>query len=755
MVSLNENPRFVAEDGVFAIWGATRADGQGSDVSLKGSLGNRVGGEMILCVGRWQDTNHGWTFVVDKCRSATPKTAEGIKKFLENRVHGIGPVFAQAIVDSFPVDKVFDIIDEDPTVLYDIKTKSGRTISRKQVDGVIAAWDDVRQIREIEAFLFSFDVDQWLAVKLYERYGHEVIGVLERDPYVITRMRGVGFKTADRIALSMGVPKDDPKRLEAGILYVLEEAEAQGHSYLPDNELELDVADILKVSDPQIIENACRALAREGLLTVEDTKDGQIFYRTTTYERELELAQRIRAMVAGHAAFEKLPDRPQPPEGMTAEEAKLPTDEQWGAVELAFTSRISILTGGPGTGKTQTTRALIDAIIHTTLGPDRAKARILLGAPTGKAARRMTELTGHAAQTIHRMLAWSPQEGTFLHDASNPLAADLVIIDEASMLSLDLALRVIRAIGPRTHLVLVGDADQLPPIGAGKPLDDMLGSGVIPATRLTRIFRQAAKSMIITNAHRMNNFDASRHPHEPYTSVEDARSDTGMDDMINDFFFIRRKEPETIVPTIVEVFTQRVQNLARLRGIELDPIRDVMVLAPQNPGKAGIGAINEALQDAVNPRGMRIPGPRQIRVGDRIQQQKNNYDLGVMNGETAQVESYDETDKVAVLRLDDAEQTRINVSLADLETFKVAYAMSVHKSQGSQFKCVIVVCAMTHHRMLNKPLLYTAVTRASDVCVMIGQHHALMAGLRKTSLDGRNSLLQMRIREAAMSGELF
>ncbi len=451
-------PRYVSPDLEFAVWSATRGErSDGEELTLTGPLGHAGAGDQLVCAGAFSEhKRYGWQFTVETFRSALPRSAEGVVRWLTTRVPGIGPVFARAIVAHFGADEVFAELDRNPERLREVRTRSGRKISQKSIERAIDAWREVATIREVETFLFSHGISAGLAGRLVRTFGDEVVAVLEHDPYRLIELPGVGFTIADRIARSLGVEPDAPQRLRAGLQFVLEGAEADGNTFLPLAELWPRAGKLLEVADVEPIESAVRALAAEGEVVVEDDR----IYRTELWEMERRLAR----LLARRAAAE-------PDELFSAESRpkELVSEEQWAVVELVRTRSLVLLTGLPGAGKTHTQRVLVDVA-------RRARRRVLLCAPTGKAARRMRDLTGHEAMTIHRALGYSPIEG-FQRDEDDPLSKsyDLIIVDEASMLSLELADAFFRAAGD-CHVLLVGDTDQLPPIGAGRVLADLVDS---------------------------------------------------------------------------------------------------------------------------------------------------------------------------------------------------------------------------------------------------------------------------------------
>ena len=469
-------PRYVSPDAEFAVWSATLGEERdGEPVTLTGALGHVTPGDQLVCTGAYAEhPRYGVQFVVASFHSTLPQTSDGVALWLMTRVPGVGRTFARAIVEHFGAENVFAELDRNPERLREVRTKAGRAISRKAVERAVAAWREVATIREVESFLYSHRISAGLAARLVRQYGDDVVAVLTGDPYRLTELPRVGFKIADRIARTLGVELDDPQRLRAGLSFVLEEAEANGNTFLLLDELWHDAGRLLGVGEPEPLEAAVRALVLAAELVVERER----VYRAELWEMERRL---------GHALGERA--RAEPAELFA--EPRRPevdvSDEQWGVVDLVRTRRLVLLTGLPGSGKTHTQRVLVDIA-------RRARKRVLLCAPTGKAARRMRDLTGHEAMTIHRALAYSPLEDVFQRGELWPLSDDydLVIVDEASMLSLELADALFAAAGD-CHVLLVGDTDQLPPIGPGRVLADLVASEVVPRVHLTTIYRQAAR----------------------------------------------------------------------------------------------------------------------------------------------------------------------------------------------------------------------------------------------------------------------
>ena len=715
-------PRWVSTDGEFAIWSAMVGEERdGEPVTLRGPLGQVAAGEQLVVVGAFeQHARYGWQFVVEGFRSTLPQSAEGVALWLRRRVPGIGSTFARAIVEHFGAESVFAELDRDPERLREVRTKAGRAISRHAIERAVVAWREVAAIREVEAFLFAHGIGAGLAARLVRTYGVDVVAVLSDDPYRLTEVPRIGFKVADRIARSLGIEPDAPQRLDAGLRFVLEEAEADGNAFLPLDELWHGAAHLLGVRDVELLEAALRRLVLEGELVLEDDRA----YRAALWETECRLAAALAARA--RAAPAELFARPSRPDLDVS-------DEQWGVVELVRTRKLVLLTGLPGAGKTHTQRVLVKAAGH-------ARIRVLLCAPTGKAARRMRDLTGHDAITIHRALAYSPQEDRFLRDENSPLSNEyeLVIVDEASMLSLELADALFRASGD-CHVLLVGDTDQLPPIGPGRVLADLVASGTVARVHLTAIYRQAARSLIVQSARRINRGEL------PFLSLEEAQAELGSEELDEDFFFVSRSGPETLHDAVLELVCDRIPT-----SFGLDPRTEVMTLVPMRRGPVGLGVLNAELERRLNPGDHPVVLARSgLRVGSRIVQTRNDYtpDREVMNGEVAFVLDWDEEEGEARLSLDDGER-EIVVPAAALETYELAWALTIHRAQGSQFPAVVAPWSMQYAVMLSRPLLYTAVTRAQRLCVLAGEKRAVATAVGRGEGRRRHSALARRIVES-------
>jgi exodeoxyribonuclease V alpha subunit len=690
---------FSAEDDGYAVLEVQDAE-SGEGFALVGPVAHLSAGERAEVSGDWQThSRYGRQLKARGALPLDPADREGRVAYLTSLRH-IGPARAERLLDEHG-EGVLGAIAADPVGVFG----SLRGVSADQAAAATESWHASRAIRDLHVQLAPHGLAH-LAAPIHARFAERSMAILHEDPYRLTEVAGVGFARADRIALAADVPPESPRRAQAAAAFALTEAEQQGHTYLPVDELARRTAQLIGlVPDPDVVVGARGLLLDEGRV-----------YRELTHASELAVAATLAARAAAPPHIDHDP-RETPPQG-DDEERRL-TDEQWAAVRGAFAARVSVLTGGPGVGKTACTQAIVAEA-------ERAAASIALCAPTGRAARRLAEATGHEAQTIHRMLEWMPgREPAF--NPARPLPADLVIVDEASMLNLRLIEVLLGGLAETSHVVFVGDADQLPPIGAGKPFEDLISAGIAPVVRLTQIFRQAARSMITTAAHEINQ---GRPPHlEPAEGQE------------HDFFFIDRPSPERALATVVEVVAERAPE-----SFGVDPIRGVQVLAPMYRGAVGIDALNERLQARLNPDGKPAVGER-FRIGDRLIQTRNSHELGLMNGSIVFLRADDREEETILVETD--EGGSLLIPYAETATLRPAYAISVHKAQGCEVPVVICVCHRSHARMLTRPLIYTAITRARSNCVLIGDPAALVMAVRRDDSGARHSALAERLRDAS------
>lgn len=684
---------FTAEDDGFAI--VEVRDDSGEEFIVTGTVAHLKPGERSRLVGEWTEhPKYGPQLKALTAYPLDPGDRAGQVAYLSTLRH-IGPVRAETLCEMYGPE-VMEKISADPSGVFGSLPKLGR----KQAEAATESWYATRAVRDLHVELAPHGLAH-LAGRIHERFGDLAMKTIRDDPYRLTEIDGVGFVRADKIALAADVPPESDRRAQAAAYYLLGEAERRGHTHLPMDELRQNAAKLLGRSpDPDVISTARGLIDEEGRI-----------YRERTLNREMWVAGDLRDRALLEPELQHVPDQP--------EDESL-TGEQWQAVLGAFSAQVSVVTGGPGVGKTVCTKAIVSEARA-------ANMRVGLCAPTGRAARRMTEATGTGAHTIHRLLEWRP--GTEpLFKPGHPLPIDLLIVDEASMINLHMAEMLLGGLGLGTHIVFVGDADQLPPVGAGKPFADLIESGLVPVTRLTHIFRQAARSMITTAAHEVNQ---GRPPHlQP------------QEDQVQDFFFVERSTPERTRNAVIEMVGERVSA-----GLGLDPIRDVQVLAPIYRGEVGIDMLNKRLQETLNPDGKRALTDR-FRIGDRLIQTRNAYELGLMNGTICFLLEDDPDEETAVVVTDDGQE--IVLPYSESGDLRLAYAISVHKAQGSEIPVVIFVCHRSHAGMLTRPLIYTAITRARQMCVLVGDRPALEMGVKRDEGGGRYSSLAGRLSPASV-----
>ena len=675
-------------------------------VTLVGNLLDVPAGSVLLCEGEWKvDKRYGSQFVCQTWEEVMPATVYGIEKYLgSGLVKGIGPKFAQLIVKQFGLDTI-EVIETDIERLYEVPG-----IGRKRVEKIRESWEKQKDIKNVMLFLQGYGVSTAYAAKIYRQYGKESIDKVKGNPYRLADdIWGIGFKTADGIAGKMGYEKNDLRRCKSGVIYTLNQLANEGHVYAEEEQLVKAAISLLE-ADEDSIRKALADMARTEDLKIE----GEAIYLPPFYFAEVGTANRLLALLReseGNLFATRFNVAELSKEtGITYDEVQLQ------AIGEALRSKVMVLTGGPGTGKTTTTQGIIAALKHLGL-------RILLAAPTGRAAKRMSEATGMEAKTIHRLLEYNPMDG-YKRNEENPLEGDALIVDECSMIDIILMNNLMKAVPVSMRLVMVGDIDQLPSVGAGNVLRDIIDSGKIPVIRLTRIFRQAQSSRIVMSAHAINQ---GRFPD----------TSNGKD---TDFFFMQQEEPEKVATEIVNLVKNRLPKAYHRRT------SDIQVLTPMQRGIVGAANLNMALQQALNPSGVSLNrSGYSFRQGDRVMQLRNNYDKDVFNGDLGFVESVDMEERILFVNFDGR---LVEYDASELDELTLAYATTIHKSQGSEYPIVVMPVLMTHYVMLQRNLIYTGITRAKKICVLIGTKKALSFAIRNMTVLKRNTRLNERLNPA-------
>ncbi|MFJ1869370.1 ATP-dependent RecD-like DNA helicase [Streptomyces sp. NPDC088097] len=722
-----ERITYANEESGYTVARVDTGRGAGDLLTVVGSLLGAQPGESLRMEGRWgSHPQFGRQFSVDNYTTVLPATIQGIRRYLgSGLIKGIGPKIADRIVEHFGTDTL-DVIESEPKRLIEVPG-----LGPKRTKLIGAAWEEQKAIKEVMVFLQGVGVSTSIAVRIYKKYGDASISVVRNQPYRLAAdVWGIGFLTADRIAQAVGIPHDSPERVKAGLQYALSQSTDQGHCFLPEERLITEGVKLLQVDTGLVIDCLAELAADpEGVVRerVPDPQGGPdpltAVYLVPFHRAELSLVGQVRRLLS--AEEDRMPgfgdvDWEKALGWLAGRTGATLAPEQRDAVRLALTRRVAVLTGGPGCGKSFTVRSIVELA--------RAKkAKVVLAAPTGRAAKRLSELTGAEASTVHRLLELKPG-GDAAYDRDRPLDADLVVVDEASMLDLLLANKLVKAVAPGAHLLLVGDVDQLPSVGAGEVLRDLLAEGgPVPAVRLTRIFRQAQQSGVVTNAHRIN---------------------TGLPpltDGLPDFFLFPEEDTEAAGVLAVDVAARRIP--ARFG---LDPRRDIQVLAPMHRGPAGAGNLNGLLQQAITPARPDLPekrfGGRVFRVGDKVTQIRNNYEKGangVFNGTVGVVTALDLDEQRLTVRTEEDEE--VGYEFTELDELAHAYAVTIHRSQGSEYPAVVIPVTTGAWMMLQRNLLYTAVTRAKKLVVLVGSRRALGQAVRTVSAGRRYTAVAARL----------
>ena len=717
IAGLVERVTFFNEESGFAVL-RVKVRGHRELVTVLGSLPAVSAGEWLTAKGWWvRDKEHGLQFKATALKATPPTTSEGVERYLAGGfVKGVGPVLAKKLVGHFGAE-VLGVISDNPA---DLESVDG--IGPKRRERIATAWQEGMQIREIMLFLHSHGVSTGRAVRIFKTYGNLAIQTVQENPYTLAKeIHGIGFATADQIAQSVGIPKDSQNRARAGIDHVLLGATSEGHCALPLEKLKAAAVKLLEVP-VETIEQALSHMLTGGFLLLEEIDGEPLVFLPHLRKAEDGIATKIRRLVSAGVTYPKI-DFVKAVTWVEKQTDKTLAPSQREALKAVLTSRVSIITGGPGVGKT----TLVNSILLILRAK---KVKCLLCAPTGRAAKRLTETTGLEAKTIHRLLEVDPATGRFQRNEDKPLECDLLIVDETSMVDVLLMYALLRALPKTSALIMVGDVDQLPSVGAGNALRDLIDSGVVPVVRLTEVFRQAASSNIITSAHLI------RQGKMPELRTAEAGSD---------FHFVERETPEEIAATLVRLVEDRIP-----KGHHLDPIRDIQVLCPMNRGSIGVRELNSVLQGALNPVRQGEPTVERFgwrfQVRDKVIQTENDYKKEVFNGDIGTIEKIDPVEQELFIRFDDR---LVVYDYGELDEVSLAYAVTIHKAQGSEFPAVVIPVAMQHYMLLQRNLIYTGITRAKRLLVVVGQKKALGLAIRNDQSRKRYSGLLSSLKETS------
>ena len=700
-----------------------RAQARDGTVTVVGVMPELMEGESAQFTGEWvNDQRYGLQFKAQQVIPITPHTEEGIVNYLSSGiVRGIGPRTAEKIYDAFG-SKTIEILDNEPGRIHEVKGLKSSLAS-----ALIDVWQNNQMMRNVMIYLQGFGMSAKIAQRVYAEYGAQTRQIIEANPYQLADdVFLIGFKKADQIARNMGVKSDDTYRLQAGLLFTLNELAKEGHTFVPREELISKAIDLLNVDDVLALEEALQRQLRARKL-IEDTvydedqlQPIQAIYLPKFHRAETESAKKLRYIADSFSTIindHRDTDWHEFLKDLSEQNHVDLSHQQQSAVTAALTSKVSVLTGGPGTGKTTTLQMVINALHE-------GDYKFSLASPTGRAAKRLSEATGESASTIHRLLGYSMEHSGFEFDEDNPLPIDMLIIDESSMLDLQLFSHLLRALQPTTHLMLVGDIDQLPSVGAGNVLRDVIESGVAYVTRLDQIFRQDDTSHIVSNAHRINQGK------QPYTENDS-----------NDFYFFKIDDPLEAAEMVVDIVKNRVPD-----KWGFDPIKDIQVIAPMYRGMVGVNNLNQNLQKELNGdfriAEVKVRG-RLFRVGDKVMQTKNNYEKDVFNGDIGYVDSIDEDNNHIEVVVDDE---YVDYDFSELDELMHAYCISTHRSQGSEYPVVVMPVMTQHFMMLQRNLLYTAITRAKQLVVLVGTRKAVHIAVNNNKVAERYSGLMQRLR---------
>lgn len=688
----------------------------GDNYTVVGNMADPQVGSSLKLTGEWvENAKFGRQFKMLTYETSLPAGVVGIRHYLASGlIKGVGPKTAERIVDAFGED-TFAILDNEPERLSAVKG-----IGKRTAKGIQEAWSEHRGIRDLIMFLQPHGVSTAYAVRIYKFYGKHALSVVQENPYRLAMdINGIGFVTADTIAQKIGFEVDSPLRAEAGTLYMLTKTSDEGHVYYPLETLVTKTSDTLNIRE-DLVEDAVDTLEREERVIVEELSNGQVaVYRSRFHAYESGISTYIKKILGSPKTVQLKAPNEVVEEVVESLGISL-AEEQLEAVHTAVRTKMMVLTGGPGTGKTTITKAIVQAY-------KKLKAKILLCAPTGRAAKRMFETIGVEAKTIHRLLEYSPREDGFQRNENNPLACSLIVIDEASMMDTMLMFHLLKAIPLGATVIFVGDVHQLPSVGPGNVLKDVISSGVVDVVELHEVFRQAQESDIITNAHKINAGEV------PFLESSKER--------LSDFYFIRQDDPERCAAMIVDLVKNHIP-----RRFRFDPIDQIQVLTPMHKGSAGSGNLNHMLQDALNPQPLCLKrGDREFRLDDKVMQIRNNYDKDVFNGDIGRICVVNTEDKKLTVRFDD--EKNVIYDFNELDELVSAYAISIHKSQGSEYQAVVIPVLTQHYVLLQRNLIYTGVTRGKKLVILVGASKALTMAIKNNKMQKRFTYLSQRLSE--------
>lgn len=695
---------YTAEDSDFIV-ARLLVRGAREPVTVVGALPQPHPGETLTLHGRWYvDKKFGQQFRFEKAHVRQPSTVRGIEKYLSSgMIKGIGPEMARRITSMFQ-ERTLEVIENEPAELLKVPG-----IGRVRAERLSEAFREHRAIRDVMLFLQTHGVSSTYALKIFKKFGPSAREIVKANPYVLaTTIRGIGFKSADRIAGSLGIDIRSSLRAQAGILHVLDTVQTEGHVYYPRADLLEKARELLGIDVPTLE----RALA-DLEMSQEVTLEGDRLYTTLMLRMENAVANRLRSLMSAPRFLPPI-NIDRAIEWIQKKAHIHLSRAQRDAIAAALLEKVLVVTGGPGTGKTTILRCIIEIL-------EAKELRVLLAAPTGRAAKRLAEATGREAKTIHRLLEYSPSAGGFVRGPSNPLEAEFIVIDEVSMVDLALMHNLLAAVSSQTSLVLVGDADQLPSVGPGNVLADLLNSGKVPSVRLDTVFRQAQRSLIVENAHLVNQGKLPRKE---------------SDGTKTDFYLIEKEDPEQSLRLIKEMVVKRIPE-----RFGFNPVTDIQVISPMHKGSLGTGHINRELQALLNTSGAPVRGDR-FRVGDRVMQTRNNYEKDIFNGDVGHIVSYHPAEQELIV---DFEGRHVTYHVSELDEIMLAYAVSVHKAQGSEYRAVVIPLSTQHYVLLRRNLLYTAMTRGRELVVLVGSLRALQMAVENRIVEPRYSGLSEKI----------